>query len=94
MNLDFLGISEHNHTQAGMSLASWQPGIDAAKKATTSTFVAMHGMEWGVISGGGHVIVYGIDSLIGWEPGENQIYVPKALILVLQDYSESSTDMV
>jgi len=79
MNLDFLGISEHNHTQAGMSLASWQPGIDAAKKATTSDFVAMHGMEWGVISGGGHVIVYGIDSLIGWEPGENQIYVPKSV---------------
>lgn len=79
MNLDFLGISEHNHTQAGMSLANWQPGIDAAKKATTSTFVAMHGMEWGVISGGGHVIVYGIDSLIGWESGENQIYVPKSV---------------
>ncbi|MFC4210203.1 gliding motility-associated C-terminal domain-containing protein [Pedobacter lithocola] len=79
MNLDFLGISEHNHTQAGMSLASWQPGIDAAKKATTSNFVALHGMEWGVISGGGHVIVYGIDSLIGWEPGENQIYVPKSV---------------
>lgn len=78
MNLDFLGISEHNHTQAGMSLANWQPGIIAAKNATTSTFVAMHGMEWGVISGGGHVIVYGIDSLIGWEPGENQIYVPKS----------------
>ncbi|QNR85890.1 CehA/McbA family metallohydrolase [Pedobacter riviphilus] len=78
MKLDFLGISEHNHTQAGMSLANWQPGIIAAKNATTSTFVAMHGMEWGVISGGGHVIVYGIDSLIGWEPGENQIYVPKS----------------
>ena len=79
MNLDFLGISEHNHTQAGMSLANWKPGIDAAKNATTSNFVAMHGMEWGVISGGGHVIVYGIDSLIGWEPGENQIFVPKSV---------------
>ncbi|TKC06593.1 T9SS type B sorting domain-containing protein [Pedobacter polaris] len=79
MNLDFLGLSEHNHTQAGMSLANWQPGIIAAKNATTSSFVALHGMEWGVISGGGHVIVYGIDSLIGWEPGENQIYVPKSV---------------
>ncbi|TCC91893.1 T9SS type B sorting domain-containing protein [Pedobacter frigiditerrae] len=79
MNLDFLGLSEHNHTQAGMSLANWQPGITAAKNATTSNFVALHGMEWGVISGGGHVIVYGIDSLIGWEPGENQIYVPKSV---------------
>ncbi|MBC7915831.1 MAG: CehA/McbA family metallohydrolase, partial [Pyrinomonadaceae bacterium] len=75
--MDFLGLSEHNHTQAGMRLANWQPGIDAAKNATTPEFVALHGMEWGVISGGGHVIVYGIDSLIGWEPGENQIYVPK-----------------
>ena len=78
MKMDFLGISEHNHTQAGMSLANWQPGLNAAKSATTSTFVALHGMEWGVISGGGHVIVYGIDSLIGWEPGENQIFVPKS----------------
>ncbi|QNK62417.1 gliding motility-associated C-terminal domain-containing protein [Pedobacter sp. PAMC26386] len=78
MKMDFLGISEHNHTQAGMSLANWKPGIEAAKNATTSTFLALHGMEWGVISGGGHVIVYGIDSLIGWEPGENQIYVPKS----------------
>ncbi|MXV17064.1 gliding motility-associated C-terminal domain-containing protein [Hufsiella ginkgonis] len=79
MKMDFLGISEHNHTQAGMKLAYWQPGIEAAKNATTSTFVAMHGMEWGVISGGGHVIVYGIDSLMGWEPGENQIFVPKSV---------------
>ena len=78
MNMDFLGISEHNHTQAGMHLASWQPGIDAAKAATTEKFVAMHGMEWGVISGGGHVVVYGIDSLIGWEAGEYQIFVPKS----------------
>ncbi|GHN02040.1 hypothetical protein WSM22_35290 [Cytophagales bacterium WSM2-2] len=76
--MDFLGISEHNHTQAGMRLANWAPGILAAKNATTSDFVAMHGMEWGVISGGGHVVVYGIDSLIGWEPGEYQIFVPKS----------------
>lgn len=76
--MDFLGISEHNHTQAGMRLANWAPGIQAARNATTSDFVALHGMEWGVISGGGHVVVYGIDSLIGWEPGEYQIFVPKS----------------
>ena len=76
--MDFLGISEHNHTQAGMRLANWQPGIQAAKNATTPNFVAMHGMEWGVISGGGHVVVYGIDSLIGWESGEYQIFVQKS----------------
>jgi hypothetical protein len=34
-------------------------------------------MEWGVISGGGHVIVYGCDSLMGWDPGDYDIYVAK-----------------
>ncbi len=76
---DFLGISEHNHVAAGMRLADWQPGRSQAAAATTSTFVGMYGMEWGVISAGGHVIVYGMDSLIGWDPGEYQIYVPKSV---------------
>ncbi len=77
--LDFLGISEHNHTGAGMHLYRWAPGITQAAAATTSNFIAMHGMEWGVISGGGHVIVYGVDSLIGWEAGEYQIFVPQSV---------------
>jgi gliding motility-associated-like protein len=77
MNLDFLGISEHNHSQAGMMKANWQKGIDQARNATTPTFLALHGMEWGVISGGGHVIVYGIDSLVGWENDNYDIFVPK-----------------
>ena len=83
--MDFLGISEHNHATAGMHLADWQPGIDQAIAATSSNFVALHGMEWGVIgtqgSAGdhaGHVIVYGMDSLIGWEAANYQIYVPKS----------------
>ena len=83
--MDFLGISEHNHAGAGMSLASWAPGITQAAAATTSTFIAMHGQEWGVIgtqgSAGdhaGHVIVYGLDSLAGWEAGNYQINVPKS----------------
>jgi len=76
---DFLGLSEHNHTAAGMQLADWQPGRTQASAATTSTFVGMYGMEWGVISGGGHVLVYGVDSLIGWDPGQYQIYVPKSI---------------
>jgi hypothetical protein len=77
--MDFLGISEHNHATAGMHLADWQPGINQAAAATTSSFVALHGMEWGVISGGGHVVVYGIDSLIGWEAGNYQIFVQKSV---------------
>ena len=76
---DFLGISEHNHVAAGMHLADWAPGIAQATAATTPNFVALHGMEWGTISGGGHVIVYGMDSLVGWDPGENQIFVTKGI---------------
>ena len=76
---DFLGISEHNHPAAGMSLADWQPGRNQAAASTTSAFVGLYGMEWGVISGGGHVIVYGMDSLIGWDAGQYQVYVPKSV---------------
>lgn len=76
---DFLGLSEHNHTTAGMQLSNWQPGRTQASAASTPSFVGMYGMEWGVISGGGHVLVYGVDSLIGWEANQNQIYVPKSV---------------
>lgn len=79
MYMDFLGISEHNHTGAGMALSKWKPGLLAAKNSTTSTFAAMYGMEWGTISGGGHVIIYGIDSLIGWEPNQYNIFVEKGV---------------
>ena len=76
--MDFLGISEHNHVAAGMSLSNWPLGRSQAASATTSTFVAMYGMEWGVISGGGHVIVYGVDTLLGWDAGQYQTYVAKS----------------
>lgn len=75
--MDFLGISEHNHATAGMSINDWQPGRTQAAAATTSSFVGLYGMEWGVISGGGHVIVYGMDSLVGWEAGNYQVFVQK-----------------
>ncbi len=75
--MDFLGIAEHNHAEAGMSISNWQPGINQAIAATTSTFVGLYGMEWGTISTGGHVVIYGIDSLIGWETNNYQIFVAK-----------------
>jgi hypothetical protein len=74
--MDFLGISDHNHTLAGMNLANWAPGRSQAVASSTPTFLAQYGMEWGVSStGNGHVIVYGMDSLIGWEAGQYQIFV-------------------
>lgn len=74
--MDFLGISDHNHTGAGMNLTNWLQGVAASKTASTSSFCALYGMEWGTISGGGHVVVYGTDSLMGWENGQYQLYVP------------------
>jgi hypothetical protein len=75
--MDFLGISEHNHVAAGMALANWSLGRAQAAAATTSTFLALYGMEWGVISGGGHVIVYGVPDLLGWDPGQYNTFVAK-----------------
>ena len=78
LGMDFLGISEHNHAGAGMSKSNWPLGIAQANAATTSTFVGLYGQEWGVISSGGHILIYGIDSLIGWETNNYQIYVAKS----------------
>jgi trimeric autotransporter adhesin len=73
--IDFWGISEHNHSGAGMSLPSYRKGILEADSATQNgSFVACYGMEYGIISSGGHVIVYGVDSLIGWETNNYEIF--------------------
>ena len=74
---DFLGISEHNHMQAGMHLADYARGRAQATAATTATFVALHGTEWGIISGGGHILVYGVSQLFGWESGNYDVYVAR-----------------
>ncbi len=74
-HIDFYGISEHNHHSAGMAhTANYHQGIADANAATTTDFVAMYGMEWGVINNGGHVIIYGYDSLIGWEDGYYDVF--------------------
>ena len=78
-NFNFLGISEHNHSEAGMDLANYKKGLYQADTANKNgEFVSMYGMEYGVISNGGHVVIYGVDSLIGWEPNNFDIYAPKS----------------
>lgn len=77
MCMDFLGISEHNHTGAGMNISRWQPGLNHAAAATTPAFLAMYGMEFGVISEGGHAVIYGMDSLMGWENNQYQSFVAR-----------------
>ena len=76
-HFDFLGISEHNHSQAGMHLRDFARGRTQATLATTPAFVALQGTEWGVISGGGHMLLYGIHQLYGWEAGNYDVYVPR-----------------
>ncbi len=71
-HIDFWGISEHNHysfpTNPGMLLPRYAQGLAQADAANQNgTFVAMFGLEWGVISQGGHVVTYGSPGLIGWE---------------------------
>ena len=93
IGMDFLGISEHNHYSTfdnpGTLIEKYHAGVAEAKKfnAENPGFLAMYGMEWGTISGGGHVLIYGdnMDKLYGWESniegtmGPNyDEYVPKS----------------
>ncbi len=73
-HFDFLGIAEHNHytsnNNPGMHRADYARGLYQADTANNDgTFVSMFGMEWGVISNGGHVVTYGVPGLVGWETG-------------------------
>ncbi len=73
-HMDYLGISEHNHYSSnnnpGMHVADYSKGLLQADTANVDgTFVCMFGFEWGVISNGGHVVTYGMPSLVGWESG-------------------------
>ena len=75
LHFDFLGISDHNHSGAGMMLSDYHLGVSQAQTANDdSVFVALYGMEYGIISSGGHLLVYGIDSLIGWQSGNYDIF--------------------
>lgn len=80
LQTDFYGISEHNHEGAGMKAAYYfNQGLRDADSATIDgEFIAMYGMEWGVISSGGHILLYGFDSLCGWDFGSSEIYIPEA----------------
>ncbi|MFC0254226.1 CehA/McbA family metallohydrolase [Massilia consociata] len=78
--LDFLAVSEHNHMYDGSdgsnpdadplaAKALYQAGLTsaAAFNATKPGFLALYGMEWGVINNGGHINIFNSDELLGWE---------------------------
>ncbi len=77
--MDYWIVNEHNHliddtlgagkTEAAVK-ARYQNGLSAASAATVSgSFVALYGMEWGVLTNAdqGHVTVIDSPKLFGWE---------------------------
>ena len=78
--LDILVASEHNHMYDGSdgtntnadpaaATALYRQGLDSAAAFNTAhpDFLAVYGMEWGVINKGGHVNIFNSDQLLGWE---------------------------
>ena len=75
LHTDYFGISEHNHSMAGMLRVDYHKArLEADSVNQDNIFTTLMGMEYGVINNGGHVLVYGIDSLIGWESGNYDIF--------------------
>jgi hypothetical protein len=74
-SVDFIAVVEHNHLMqdacttctAEQIKSRYVSGFTAAQSATVpGSFVALWGMEWGVISNGGHVNVYNQQQLMSW----------------------------
>ncbi len=73
--LDFLEVSDHNHSGAGMSLPSYSLGMLAADAANDDgDFIAIYGQEWG-FAANGHVNVIQAPTLFGWESGNYDVFV-------------------
>jgi hypothetical protein len=78
--LDILVASEHNHMYDGSdgtrldaepaaASALYQSGLTAAAdfNAAHPGFLAVYGLEWGVIAKGGHMNIFNSTELLGWE---------------------------
>ncbi|WNL46729.1 Ig-like domain-containing protein [Dyella sp. BiH032] len=78
--LDILMTSEHNHMYDGSTSTNtsaspttahnlFQSGLQAAStfNAAHANFLAIYGLEWGVISNGGHLNIFNTPSLLEWE---------------------------
>jgi hypothetical protein len=86
-SFDFLGISDHNHNEStNMTLARWHSGVREADSVNQDgNFVGMYGQEFGTLSTGGHVLVYGTTKLFGWNPGVYDVFVNKGAYDTLWD---------
>ena len=103
--LDFLLESEHNHyfdgssgpnTSASPTTAINRYAAGRTAMATSNTnnpnFLALYGMEWGVISNGGHLNIINGDKLAAWEyNSSNQLLGD--LFVAKNDYANLYTTM-
>jgi Bacterial Ig domain len=81
--LDFFANTDHNHYFDGSSglgtitaataKARYAAGLTVAANYSASNpgFLALYGMEWGVISGGGHINIFNSNELYSWEYDPN-----------------------
>jgi len=82
--LDILVASEHNHMFDGSAgsapdadpvaaRALYHAGLAAADTFSLQHpgFLALYGLEWGVIEKGGHINIFNSDELLGWETNAN-----------------------
>jgi hypothetical protein len=78
--LDMLVTSEHNHmydgsagrnadADAGHAKDLFHSGLAAATEFSQAhaDFLAVYGLEWGVIANGGHLNIFNTPDLLGWE---------------------------
>ena len=73
--LDFLAVTDHNHTTAGMSLPNYSQGLSQAAAANSDgNFVAIYGQEWGLATNG-HVNIFEAPVLFGWDAGNYDVFV-------------------
>ena len=78
--LDILVASEHNHMYDGSEGSApdadpaaakrlYRAGLESAAGFSRKHpgFLAVYGLEWGVINNGGHINIFNSDELLGWE---------------------------
>ncbi|MDQ3282809.1 MAG: immune inhibitor A [Acidobacteriota bacterium] len=95
-SVDYLAVVEHNHLMqdacttctADQIKTRYTSGMTAAQNATVpGSFVGLFGMEWGVISGGGHINIYNQAQLMSWTGEPYHVLVDKS------NYSQLYTAM-
>ncbi len=73
--LDFLAVTDHNHSGAGMNLPDYHLGLAQAAAANSDgNFVAIYGQEWG-LGVNGHANIFESPVLYGWEGGNYDVFV-------------------